>query len=99
MDNRSFSGPEGKIYLAKMMMEIDKYGFELYITKSCDQEIHQAVEFYFNHLIPFVKMLGNDYEEDVSDMMGRMEAERGMSWYEEWNKTNPVLKQAMALVA
>ena len=44
-------------------------------------------------------MLGNDYEEDVSDMMGRMEAERGMSLYEEWNKTNPVLKQAMALVA
>lgn len=99
MDNKIFSSPEGKIYLVKMMMEIDKYGFELYITKSDDQERHQAVNFYFDHLIPFVKMLGNDYEADVSKMMGQMMDDRGLMLSEQWEQTRPVLKQAMNLLA
>lgn len=99
MDNKIFSSPEGKNYLVKMMMEIDKYGFELYITKSDDQEIHQAVNFYFDHLIPFVKMLGNDYEADVSKMMGQIMDDRGLMLSEQWEQTRPVLKQAMNLLA
>ncbi len=36
--NRSLSSSEGKISLAKMMSEIEKNGFEMYISNCCDQE-------------------------------------------------------------
>ncbi|WP_300920031.1 hypothetical protein [uncultured Dubosiella sp.] len=97
--NRSLSSPEGKISLAKMMSEIEKNGFEMYISNRCDQEIDQAVDFYFDHLVPFVKMLGDDLEADVSKTMGQMKICRDMTLSENWNKTQPVLERAMNLLA
>ncbi len=82
---------EGRLQLAKMMLEIEHNE----LLRSYD--VNSAVGYYFDHLRPFVKMLGKESEIDLDAAMDQLR--NGKIESDALLRSQTLLQKAMELSA
>lgn len=99
MNSAFEKGLEDGIYLNQVIAQLKKDEYHFYMNPEDEVGIQAAVNFYFDHLVPFVKMLGNNYEWELSNTISTLFSDEPQVHPNTWKKTVPILEKAMELIA
>lgn len=87
------------IHLNQVIAQLKKDAYHFCMHPEDEVDVQAAISFYFDHLVPFVKMLGNNYEGELSPVILTLGSQEGQVHPNTWKKTVPILEKAMALIA